>query len=113
VATFTMNWRFTRPGTVAFDEGEPFCMIVPQRRGELEEVVATIRSVEEEPDAAAGWETFRRSRHEISVQKFIAEHVGGSEDARDGWESHYFRGRRPDSTPASEHQTKVRLRAFD
>jgi Family of unknown function (DUF6065) len=113
VATFTMNWRFTRPGTVVFVEGEPVCMIVPQRRGELEEVVTTIRSVDEEPDTAAGWEAFRRSRHEISVQKFLAEHVGGSEDARNGWESHYFRGRRPDSTPASQHQTKVRLQEFD
>jgi uncharacterized protein DUF6065 len=112
VATFTMNWRFTRPGTVAFAEEEPFCMIVPQRRGQLEEVVPTLRSVEEDRDTAAGWEAFRRSRHDISVQKFVAEHVGGLQEARDGWESHYFRGRRPDTAPVSEHQTKVRLRGF-
>src|SRR3954447_4687991 len=37
VATFTMNWKLTRPGqAVRFDVGEPFCFVVPQRRGELE-----------------------------------------------------------------------------
>jgi hypothetical protein len=35
-ATFTMNWKMTRPTTVAFDAGEPIAMIVPQLRGELE-----------------------------------------------------------------------------
>jgi hypothetical protein len=112
VATFTMNWRFTRPGTVAFTEGEPFSMILPQRRGVLEDVVPATRAVEAEHETAAGWEAFRRSRHEISVQKFIAEHVPGLNEARDGWESHYFRGRRPDGTAGSDHQTKVRLRSF-
>src|ERR1700755_2509816 len=37
VATFTMNWKITRPNhPVSFEEAEPFCMLVPQRRGELE-----------------------------------------------------------------------------
>ena len=36
-ATFTMNWKMTRPGLpVRFEAGEPFCQIVPQRRHELE-----------------------------------------------------------------------------
>jgi hypothetical protein len=36
-ATFTMNWKLTRPHfPVVFEEDEPICMIVPQRRGELE-----------------------------------------------------------------------------
>lgn len=26
---FTMNWRFTRPGTIRFEKGEPFCFILP------------------------------------------------------------------------------------
>ena len=37
VATFTMNWKLTRPHwPVTFEIGEPICMVVPQRRGELE-----------------------------------------------------------------------------
>ena len=34
---FTMNWRFTRPNTtIRFEEGEPFCFIVPVSIGTLE-----------------------------------------------------------------------------
>jgi hypothetical protein len=113
VATFTMNWRFTRPGTVTFAEDEPVCMIVPQQRQALERFVPAVREVEDEPDTAAGWEAFRASRHELSVHKFIAEHVRGMEEARDGWEGDYFRGRRPDGGGVAEHQTKVRLRGFE
>ncbi len=37
VATFTINWKITRPNVpISFGEGEPICMIVPQRRAELE-----------------------------------------------------------------------------
>jgi hypothetical protein len=31
----------------------------------------------------------------------------------DSWEKDYFRGRLPDGTTVDEHQTKLRLRAFD
>ena len=37
VASFTMNWKLTRPNhPVTFEAGEPFCMIAPCRRHELE-----------------------------------------------------------------------------
>lgn len=29
VATFTMNWKFTRPGTVVWAAGEPYCQVTP------------------------------------------------------------------------------------
>jgi hypothetical protein len=113
VATFTMNWKFTRPGTVTFAADEPFCMVVPQERRELERFEPAVRPVEADPSTEAGWEAFRRGRHEISVRKFLAEHVPGMEEARDGWESHYFRGNRPDGPPAPDHVTRRRLREFD
>ncbi len=37
VATFTMNWKFTHPCTITFARDEPFCMIVPHKRSDLEE----------------------------------------------------------------------------
>src|SRR5215207_6622256 len=46
VSTFTMNWKFTRPGTVAFAADEPCCMIVPQQRRELERFEPVARPVE-------------------------------------------------------------------
>src|SRR6188472_1682483 len=43
-ATFTVNWKLTRPGLpVVFEADEPICMIAPQRRGELEAVRPAVR----------------------------------------------------------------------
>src|SRR5213079_167162 len=37
VASFTMNWMLTRPShAVRFAKDEPICMLVPQKRSELE-----------------------------------------------------------------------------
>ena len=36
--TFTMNWKFTRKHSpIAFERDEPFCMILPLKRGLVEE----------------------------------------------------------------------------
>jgi hypothetical protein len=112
VSTFTMNWKFTRPGTISFAAEEPFCMIVPQQRRELERFEPMIRSVEDDAPTDEGWQAFRRGRHEIAVKKFLAEYAAGMEEVRDGWESHYFRGVRPDGPPAPDHLTKRRLQSF-
>jgi hypothetical protein len=48
--SFTMNWRFTRPGTqVRFEKGEPFCHLLPVRRGELEAFEPDLRSLSDNP----------------------------------------------------------------
>jgi hypothetical protein len=51
VATFAMHWKLTRVGhPVTFEAGEPFCMIVPQGRGELETLRPVIRPIEDDPE---------------------------------------------------------------
>jgi len=35
---FTMNWKFTRPGTVRFEKGFPFCFITLMRPSVLERI---------------------------------------------------------------------------
>jgi len=113
VATFTMNWKLTRPGTVVFDAGDPICMVVPQRRGELESFRPLLRGAESDPGADSGWQAFRNSRHELQVKKFIAEYLPGRDADRQAWESDYFRGRVPGGEAAAVHQTKLRLAAFE
>ena len=50
--TFTMNWKFTRPGRVRFEAGEPFCHLLPLQRAVLEQVQAQWRPISETPDLA-------------------------------------------------------------
>ena len=43
VATFTMNWKLTVPRRlIRFEPDDPICMLVPQRRGELESFEPTV-----------------------------------------------------------------------
>lgn len=113
-ATFTMNWKLTRPGlAVRFDAGEPFCMIVPQRRNELESFdPRRTELAAAEKELASGYRSWERSRDQLAMLKFVSEYgqIEGFDPKT--WEQDYFKGRTPDGTAASEHQTKRRLRAF-
>jgi hypothetical protein len=111
VATFTMNWKLTRPNhVVRFDEGEPFCMVLPQRRGELESFRPEIRELASEPELEQASGTWAKRRHELAVRKFLGEFSPAFAD--DSWEAHYFKGLTPDGAPAPEHQTHLRLHEF-
>jgi hypothetical protein len=112
-STFTMNWKFTRPGEVVFAEDEPVCMVVPQRRHDLESFAPRLAPVAAHEDVAAGWDAFDASRHDIQVRKFLSQFTEAHADAREAWEGDYFRGRTADGKPAPEHKTKRRLKPFD
>jgi hypothetical protein len=111
VATFTMNWKLTRLNhAVSFDEGEPFCMVLPQRRGELESFRPEVRKLTSEPELEQASGAWAKRRHELAVRKFLVEFSPTFAD--DSWEAHYFKGLTPDGEPAPEHQTHLRLREF-
>jgi hypothetical protein len=112
--TFTMNWVFTRPGTVTFEHDEPICMVRPQRRHELESVEPDVRSAEEGEDAEVGelWTAWKQRRHALLVRKFLAEHSDDFADSRREWEGDYFRGRTIAGDKFDDHVTKRRLKPF-
>lgn len=115
VATFTMNWKLTRPQQpVRFERDEPFCMLVPQRRGELESFRPRFQRFADDPDTLAATKAWSDSRHDAQVRKFLAAYSGDYAGDRASWEQHYFRGTSPDGTaPASTHQTQLRLPDFE
>ena len=108
-ATFTMNWKLTRPGAwVTFDVDEPLCMLVPQRRGELEQFRPRIRALGQDAELRASHERWTRSRAE-----FLADLITPGSDAdRTGWQRDYFRGRTGDGQQVPGHQTRMRLSPF-
>jgi hypothetical protein len=108
-ATFTVNWRFTRKGVwVTFEQGEPLCMLVPRRRGELEGFVPQILPVEANPELQASYGNWLVSRTEFNRDL----NDPASAAANDEWQKDYFRGRSLDGSKASEHQTRLHLRSF-
>lgn len=113
VATFTMNWKLTRPNhSVTFEAGEPFCMVVPYARGELESFTPELRPVESDPGLAASAAAWARSRRGFRAQKIAKTFTSMPDAAPKAWEGHYFRGTAPDGTEAAHHQTKLILREF-
>ena len=105
-----MNWRLTRAELpVVFEAGEPICMIVPQRRGEMEAFRPEIRELDEEPQTASAHRQWAQSRG-----KFLRDlKVPGSEAVKRRWQKDYVRGTTPGGDRAEEHQTKLKLREFD
>lgn len=112
VATFTMNWKLTRPGLeVRFEVGEPVCMIVPQRRHELEDFRASIGDMDSEPalaDQHRLWAASRESRT-AEVHKAI---LAGTPQTAPAWELDYARGTSPGGAHAEVHQTRLKLSSF-
>jgi hypothetical protein len=108
-ATFTMNWKLTRRGSwVSFDRDEPLCMLVPQRRGDLERFEPEIRSITEDPDLQqvhAHWASSRAG--------FLRElNEPGSAAQRSGWQKDYRLGRTDIGGRSDARRTRIRLRPF-
>jgi hypothetical protein len=115
VATFTMNWKLTRPGLpVRFEADEPFCLVVPQRRGDLESFTPRFRRFADDPETREATKVWSDSRHDAQVRKFLAEYSAEFADERASWQQHYFRGTSPDGSAfSSAHQTQLRLPSFE
>lgn len=109
IATFTMNWKITRPEEwIVFHQGDPICQLVPQRRGELEEFDPQILPISTEPELEAAHRDWGLRRDHFNAEKKIV----GTEAEQAGWQRHYFRGNTPSGGMAPEHQTRLHLKPF-
>lgn len=108
-ATFTMNWRMTRPNhTVRFAAGEPICMVVPQPRGLLERLLPIRKPIQENPPLLAQYESWRDSRKAFNEALAKQE----SEAVKQGWQKSYMLGRAGSGERIPDHQTRLDVRAF-
>ena len=110
-ASFSMSWKFTRKlMPVRFEVDEPICMIVPQRRGELEEFAPELRPIKSDEDLRRKYEFFHRSRHEMGQVQAATDTTAGE---RVPWEGDYARGKHADGEAgALDHRTRRHLRPF-
>lgn len=116
VATFTMNWRILRPNQpISFGLDEPFCMIAPQRRHDLEAFNPRIIPLESDPELAAQWRIFEDRRTLMIGMRRLTGHLAakkGGEPPRVPYERHYFEGTSPGGASAPEHQKRLVLKPF-
>jgi hypothetical protein len=108
--SFTMNWQITRKNhPIHFKKGEPFCMVFPVKRGQLEEFEPEIRSIHDDPKLLKDHTTWGESRSNFNEDLLNPEGLA----AQEKWQKAYFKGRMPDdSQGCPNHQTKIRLKEF-
>jgi hypothetical protein len=110
-ATFTMNWKLTRPGLeVRFDQGEPFAMVLPQGRVDLERYTPLLRPLSEEPELHRRVSAWNERRKTEKIRAFAAEHV--PELGGPNWDGSYMRGEHGDGSQFAGHRVRRGLRAF-
>jgi hypothetical protein len=110
-SSFSMSWKLTRKFMpVGFEIDEPICMIVPQRRADLEEFAPELRHIESDEGLRRKHESFLRSRDELGQVQAATNTAAGE---RAPWQGDYTRGRHPDGEAgAHDHQTRRHLRSF-
>lgn len=108
-ATFSINWKMTRPDCeVTFEPGEPLAMIVPQRRGELEAFHPEVLDIESNAEIDHDYQQWETQRVGFITKLREAD----PEAERQGWQKHYLRGIKISGESAEHHQTKLQLREF-
>lgn len=110
-ASFSMSWKFTRKlMPVRFEVDEPICMIVPQRRSELEEFAPELRPIDSDEDLRRKHEFFLHSRNPEKQIEQLARVAAGEQVE---WQGDYARGRHTGGEAGTpDHQTRRHLRPF-
>ncbi|HMK90720.1 MAG TPA: DUF6065 family protein [Methylocystis sp.] len=106
--TFTMNWKLTRPGVIAFDKDEPFCFLTPIRYRALEEIIPEVVAIEENPALQADYEAWSSQRLDFNRRLTARE----PDVVGQGWQKWYTQAKTPDGESRnSAHLTKLSLAA--
>lgn len=108
-ASFSMNWKLTRPGRVEFTPGEPVAMLVPQRRGDLEQFTASKRELSAHRELDEGYRTWISSRNEF----LEAQRTGNIDAIRKKYQKHYFNGQHNSGVFFEGHQKTRSLAKFE
>ena len=103
---FTMNWRFTRPGQVRFEKGEPFCFVTLTPHGALDAIAPKLAELSDDPALKADYEAWSASRGDFNRRL----ESGDPQAAAQGWQRNYVQGRAPGEARPDFHLSKRRLK---
>jgi hypothetical protein len=108
-ATFTMNWKVTRRNhTIAFERGEPICMIVPLPRGLAEGMEPVREPLHADKAQFERYEQWRESRRVFNE----GLHRQDPAIVERGWQKDYMLGMDAGGQTFEDHQTRLRIRPF-
>ena len=108
--SFTMNWRFTRPGQwVRFEENEPFAFFFPIERSMIEAVEPRFSPIDSDPGLKTQFEAWSRSRD--AFHQHVARNPPALPSGK--WQKLYYRGIDAfGQAGPGDHKSKLRVREF-
>lgn len=105
--SFTFNYKFTRPGRVTWEAGEPYAQICVIAARLQDSFVPIIRNLRENAQLEADHRAWRAKRADLYSRQSDQRAIVSD----DGWDRDYFLGRYADGRPAeAEHTMKLRLK---
>jgi hypothetical protein len=108
-ATFTMNWKITRPNyQIRFERGEPCCMVVPIPRGLSEQMEPVYLPLDSNAELSREYREWEKSRSQFNSDLATFK----TDAVKRGWQRDYMKGVTVSGGKANEHQTKLNLREF-
>ena len=107
-ASFSSNWKLTRPGRVEFRAGEPIAMIVPYHRGDLESFATRRAELHTDPALFDGYTEWITSRRDFTA----AQHAGDPGAIQKKFQKHYFHGQTVAGAHFPDHQKKRDVKPF-
>lgn len=106
--TFTMNWKFTRPGSIRFDAGERFAFLMMTPHRLLDRIQPVLAHLDTEPGLKAASKSWAQSR--IDFNDRLAAHE--PQAVKEGWQRNYVQGKDPTGYATPDyHLTKRKLNA--
>lgn len=102
---FTMNWQMTRPGTISFKAGEPFCFIWLVQPAQLEAVQPRIHKLDDHAELKAEFKAWAENRADFASR--LADNEPGA--VKDRWQRFYMKGEAATGLKADNHATKRSL----
>ena len=87
---------------ISFAKASRSALVVPQRRGELARFDPSTAPFESDEETHRQHVAWARSRHEISVKKFLGEFSADFQEYLKAWETQYFKGIYPTGESAPE-----------
>ena len=107
--SFTMNWRFTRPGKVRFSAGETVATLFPVQRNLFETFEPEIMSIHDDPETYRHFMEWREQRADFA-ERLLRHETGAVEEK---WQKTYYRGLYPKGDKGPEdHKIKLRVKPF-
>ena len=103
---FTMNWRFSKPGKVKFEKGEPFCFLTLMPHSVLDDIEPTIEIMDGQ--FAKEYSEWAASRANFNHN--LEKH--DSETVKQGWQKNYVQGSSATGQKAEHHVSKRKLNPF-